>query len=91
MTCFAGTASVTREASSAAKLHWRRGSRLARVVDDRTVFATRGVGWALDSSLLLFGALAVSRRHRGPHMNSRALLEVRGEVGATDREPRTSP
>ncbi len=90
MTCFAGTASVTREASCAAKLHWRRGSRLARVVDDRPVFATPRGGRALDSSLLLFGALAVSRRHRGQHMNSRAFLEARGEVGATDREPRTS-
>jgi hypothetical protein len=44
MTCFAGTASVTRAASCAAKLHWRRGSRLARVVVDRPVFATPR-GW----------------------------------------------
>jgi len=44
MTCFAGTASVTRAASVAAKLHWRRGSCLARVVDDRPVFATTR-GW----------------------------------------------
>jgi hypothetical protein len=64
---------------------------VARVVVDRPVFATTRGGWALDFSLLLFGVLAVSRRQRGPHMNSRTFLEVRGEVGATDREPRTSP
>jgi hypothetical protein len=72
------------KASLAARLSSRSSSTIGRFSPPR------GVGWALDSSLLLFGVLAVSRRHRGPHMNSRAFLEVRGEVGATDREPRSS-